>query len=264
MKRKGRIEVILKILTDYPGQVFTLNYFSNVLGAAKSSISEDIVILKTVLKELDIGKIETTTGSSGGTALKPYKNKKYTKKFLVNMGNDLKKSSRIIPGGFLYYVDILYNPHKVKDLGEIIAQKFSDDNIDYVMTIETKGIPIALMVANFLNVPLVVARKNNKISEGSLVSVNYVSGSTGELQSMYLTKKAIKRKSKVLIVDDFLKAGGTIKGMIDLVNEFNSKVVGVAVFMEDATQENKLIDNYYSLFKMEIVENKIKIEYQKE
>jgi len=264
MKRNGRIEAILKILTDYPGQVFTLNYFSEMLGAAKSSISEDITILKRVFKDLDIGNIETTTGSYGGTALKPYKNKKYTKKFLMNMANDLKKTSRLIPGGFLYYADILYNPHKVKDLGEIIAQKFSDDNINYVMTIETKGIPIALMVANFLNVPLVIVRKNNKISEGPVVSITYVSGSTGELKSMYLTKKAIKRKSKVLIVDDFLKAGGTINGMINLVNEFDSKVVGVAVFIEDGRQENKLIDDYYSVFKMEIVENKIKINYQKE
>ncbi|MEA3423678.1 MAG: pur operon repressor, partial [Bacillota bacterium] len=253
MKRNMRVGAVLKTLTDYPGQVFTLNYFVEKLNAAKSSISEDIVILKRIFNELDLGKIETITGAAGGVVIKPYLSDENKEKIVLKIIQELKDVNRLIPGGFLYYADILYNPHVVKDLGEIIAQKFSGNEIDYVMTVETKGIPIAMMTANFLNVPLVVTRKDNRVSEGATISINYVSGTTGMLQTMYCAKRSIKVDSKVLIVDDFLKGGGTIRGMMDLVREFDSEVVGKAVFMENVGQKEKMIDDYYSILKMNIV-----------
>ena len=52
--------------------------------------------------------------------------------------------------------------------------------IDAVMTVATKGVPLANAVANVLNVPFVIVRRDLKITEGSTVSVNYVSGSSGD------------------------------------------------------------------------------------
>lgn len=257
MKRNMRVGAVLKTLTDYPGQVFTLNYFVEKLAAAKSSVSEDIVILKRIFNELDLGKIETITGAAGGVVIKPYKSDESKEKIVFKIIQELKDDNRLIPGGFLYYADILYNPHVVKDLGEIIAQRFVENEIDYVMTVETKGIPIAMMTANFLNVPLVVTRKDNRVSEGATISINYVSGTTGKLQTMYCSKRSIKANSKVLIVDDFLKGGGTIRGMMDLVREFDSEVVGKAVFMENVGQKKKMIDDYYSILKMNIINNEV-------
>ncbi len=257
MKRNKRVGAILKTLMDYPSQIFTLNYFSKKLDAAKSSISEDVVILKNILSELDLGNIETITGASGGVVVKPYKSALHKQELVESVANELMKPERIIPGGFIYYTDILYDPHRIKDLGEIVAQEFSNSPIDYVMTVETKGIPLAIMTANFLNVPLVVARKDNRVSEGATISINFVSGTTGKLQTMYCSKRSITKESKVLIVDDFLKAGGTVRGMMDLVREFDSEVVGVAVFMENISQPKKIVKDYYSLLKMEMREDGI-------
>ncbi len=43
-----------------------------------------------------------------------------------------------------------------------------------------------------------------------------------------------KAKAGVLIVDDFLKGGGTINGMVSLLAEFDSELAGVAVFADNA------------------------------
>lgn len=259
MKRNKRIGVILKTLLDYPNRVFTLNHFSQQLNAAKSSISEDIVILKSILTELDLGRIETITGASGGVVIKPYKSPEAIKSLLAEISEDLMEPGRMIPGGFLYYTDILYDPHRMKDLGESIAQHFSHHAIDYVMTVETKGIPLAIMTAKYLNVPLVVARKDNRVSEGATISINFVSGSTGKLQTMYCSKRAIQPRSNVLIVDDFLRAGGTVRGMSDLVREFDSNVVGVAVFMENTGIEKKMVTDYFALLKMAFTEEGVQV-----
>ena len=66
-----------------------------------------------------------------------------------------------------------------------------------------------------------------KITEGSTVSVNYVSGSSGDrIEKMFLSKRSLKAGSR-LIVDDFLKrGGGTVNGMISLLREFDSELAG--------------------------------------
>ena len=88
-----------------------------------------------------------------------------------------------------------------------------DQKIDAVMTVATKGVPLANAVANVLNVPFVIVRRDLKITEGSTVSVNYVSGSSGDrIEKMFLSKRSLKAGSRVLIVDDFLKGGGTVNG----------------------------------------------------
>ena len=76
--------------------------------------------------------------------------------------------------------------------------------------------------------PRFIVRRDLKITEGSTVSVNYVSGSSGDrIEKMFLSKRSVKTGSRVLIVDDFLKGGGTITGMISLLSEFDSELAGV-------------------------------------
>ena len=58
------------------------------------------------------------------------------------------------------------------------------------MTVETKGIsPWGLSAAKAFNIPMVMARKEARITEGPAVSISYLSGSTKKIQSMSLPKK---------------------------------------------------------------------------
>ena len=60
----------------------------------------------------------------------------------------------------------------------------------------TKGISLANAVANILNLPVVVIRKDNKVTEGSTVSINYVSGSSRKIETMVLSRENFSRKFK--------------------------------------------------------------------
>src|SRR3712207_7701540 len=50
-----------------------------------------------------------------------------------------------------------------------------------------------------------------------------------------------------IIIDDFMRGGGTIKGMTELMKEFNTEVVGTGVFISTIRPEEKLVNNYISL-----------------
>ena len=240
--------VISNYLINHPYQLTSLNTFAEKYESAKSSISEDIVIIKRAFEEIEIGTIETITGAGGGVVFTPSISEKEAKAIVQDLRDQLSESNRILPGGYIYLSDLLSTPSILNNIGRIIAKAFKDQKIDAVMTVATKGVPLANAVANVLNVPFVIVRRDLKITEGS--TVNYVSGSSGDrIEKMFLSKRSLKAGSRVLIVDDFLKGGGTVNGMISLLSEFDSELAGVAVFADNA-QANRDHLEYKSLLKV--------------
>ena len=102
-------------------------------------------------------------------------------------------------------------------------------------------------VAKMLGVNLIIVRRGNKVTEGPTVSINYVSGSSNRIQTMSLSKKSIKKNSKCIFIDDFMKAGGTAIGIIDLLKEFDSNLVGIGVLIDNVSTIKKLREKYVSI-----------------
>ena len=262
LRRSDRMVVISNYLLNHPYELTSLNTFAEKYESAKSSISEDIVIIKRAFEEIEIGTIETITGAGGGVIFTPSISDKETKTIVEKLRDQLSESDRILPGGYIYLSDLLSTPSILNSIGRIIAKAFRGQKIDAVMTVATKGVPLANAVANTLNVPFVIVRRDLKITEGSTVSVNYVSGSSDRIEKMFLSKRSLKAGSRVLIVDDFLKGGGTINGMISLLTEFESELAGVAVFADNAQEKRDQLA-YKSLLKVtniDVKENKIDVE----
>ena len=252
IRRNERMSAMMKILTDAPNRIFTLSHFCELFGAAKSTMSEDIDILRDVVAQFGLGELETVTGAAGGVRYRPVVRSEAAHTYISSLCENLSGAARVLPGGFLYYSDILSTPSIVRRMAEIIATEYYSAAPDFVLTMETKGIPVALSTANALGVPLVIARRSSKVYEGSAVNINYVSGSSGRIETMSLSRRAVKEGQRALIVDDFLKGGGTAKGMVDLMREFNVEVVGMAFVMETAKPVKKRIAGEKSLMILEI------------
>ena len=252
IRRNERMSAMMKILADTPNHIFTLSYFCEMFGAAKSTMSEDIDILRNVVKTFGLGELETVTGAAGGVRYRTRVSRKDAREYVQSLCEELSGTQRVLPGGFLYYSDILSNPEIVRRMGNILATVYYDAAPDFVLTMETKGIPVALATANALGVPLVIARRSSKVYEGSAVNINYVSGSSRTIETMSLSRRAVREGQKALIVDDFLKGGGTAKGMVDLMHEFSVTVVGMAFVMSTAAPEKKRVSGERSLMVLDI------------
>lgn len=161
IKRNERIGAMVKILCSHPNRIFTLNSFSEMFQAAKSTISDDVDIIKDFLNKFQLGDIETVVGAAGGVRFLPRLFEKDFD-FIQDICHKLSVADRILPGGFLYTSDIFFMPDVVQKFGEMLATQFQHTNPDFVITVETKGIPIALMTARALNCPVVLARRKVK------------------------------------------------------------------------------------------------------
>jgi Acetyl-CoA hydrolase len=204
MKRNERIGAIILTLSESPSKVFSLQQFCDAFGVAKSSISEDIAIASEAVKATGSGYIETIPGAKGGVRFIPDIQDDELEKLQIEFCDRISDSSRILGGGFLYTSDIMFDTDLVSRLARIFVRKFKYCGANYVATVETKGIILASMVARQLDLPLVIIRREAKVSEGSTVSINYFSGSYDRVQKMSIAKRAVEPGSSALIIDDFM------------------------------------------------------------
>ncbi|MBU8908425.1 pur operon repressor [Desertibacillus haloalkaliphilus] len=258
LRRSGRLVDMTNYLLQHPHTLISLSYFSERYQSAKSSISEDLAIVKEIFESQSIGSLLTIPGASGGVKYIPMVNQDEAKQMIDQLCEKVEEPNRLLPGGYLYMMDILGNPRLMNQIGRLFAALFSHKKIDAVMTVATKGIPIAYAVGSYLDVPVSIVRRDHRVTEGSMVSINYVSGSSKRIQTMSLARRSLKPGSNVLIIDDFMKAGGTIRGMIDLLEEIQADVVGIGVLVESVDVEERLIDDYISITRLADVNSKEK------
>lgn len=253
LDKNKRMGAMVKILADNPSRLYNLGFFCDLFSIAKSTVSEDIADLTEAFEQYSLGQIETVAGASGGVRYRPKLSSKAVSSFVTELCTELSSPERVLPGGFIYMADLLNMPECVQKIGEIMACAFEDAQPDFVITVETKGIPIALMTARALDCPLVIARRNNEVTEGSAVNINYVSASSRRLQTMSLSRRSVKLGQRGLIIDDFMKGGGTARGMLELLSEFNIESAGVGVVIATSTPSEKLVKDYKALIELQSV-----------
>lgn len=250
MRRADRLIRVTKQLLTRPGQAVSLSELAPKMEAAKSSISEDVAQIRSVLEQDYEGTVQTIPGPSGGVRYLPALSLAERAAFAQQMVTTLTDPSRMLAGGFVYMSDLIGDPLVLHHVGLLFAEAFVTKSVNVVVTVETKGIPLATATARYLNVPLVVVRREHRVTDGPVVSVHYVSGSSRRIQTMSISKRAMPEQARALVVDDFMKAGATAKAVVQLLAEFRATVVGTAVFTATADPAIKLVDTYTALFEV--------------
>ena len=254
LKRSERIVVMTEYLLKNTNKLIPLTYFVSKFNQAKSSISEDIHIIKNGFKEENIGEVRTLAGVSGGVIFTPTLVEEDAKEILDGFLEKISGGNRLLAGGYIFMSDIIGDPSLMNKLARVVATVYKNKEVDAVVTVATKGIPVAYAIASILNKPVIIIRRDNKVTEGTTVAINYVSGSTKKIETMILSKRSLNTGSKVLLVDDFMRGGGVLTGMESLMNEFDVDVVGKVIITQcfDSSREHE--DDYLYLSKIENID----------
>ena len=254
MKKPVRVAAMVKILSDHPGRLYSTSYFCERFGVAKSTVSEDTALAASAMRETGSGCIETLPGAGGGIRYVPHITDAQCRTVQEALCRRLQEPSRLMGGGILYVADIVYDPSLAADIARVFARRFRDTGASFVATIETKGIPLAFLTAHYMGIPLAVVRRRHQISEGPTMSINYFSASTEKMQQMSLSKKAVTPGSHAVIIDDFMRVGGSIRGIAELLSEFDIQVSGIGVAVSTAQPAAKKIHTYTSLVTLQGVD----------
>ncbi len=238
-------------LVSRPGARWSLRELAAGSGVARSTVSEDLDTIRHALVQSGSGRLVTSSGPHGGVRYLPLCTGARLQHVVRSLAETLARPDRVLPGSFLFMTDILFSPEWSRQIGECFAAAFAEARAEVIVTVETKGIPIALMTARALGCPLVLLRRDARVTEGSAVSINYVSGSSQRIQSMSVPRRSLVPGSRALIIDDFMKAGGTARGMVDLLGEVGALPVGIGVVVATTQPAVKKVQEYRSLLILE-------------
>ncbi len=229
VRRSERLAAITRTLVGEPNRVFPLAEFCGVFDAAKSTISEDLDIIRGTMDRFALGSLETMPGATGGVRYRPMVDREAGYAQVRALCERLGGPGRVLPGELLYLADVIADPMVIGQMGNILASEFAQSAPDFVLTMETQGIPLAMMTAHALHVPVIIARRSSKAYEGPAVHITYLAGT--QFKTMSLARRLVRPGQRALLVDDVLRSGGTVSGMLDLMREFAADVVATAVLV---------------------------------
>jgi adenine phosphoribosyltransferase len=148
---------------------------------------------------------------------------------------ELRARIREIPDfpkpGILFYdiTTLLKDRVAYRESIDLMLAPWREDKVDLVVGMESRGFIFSASMAYLLNAGLVPVRKLGKLP-AETISVEYALeyGSN----TLEIHRDAIQPGQRVLIVDDLLATGGTVRGTIDLVDRLKGEVVGLGFLVE--------------------------------
>jgi len=140
---------------------------------------------------------------------------------------DLDGAIRKVPDfpkpGILFYdiTSILTNPEAFSYCLNTMVEDYKDKGIDAVAAVEARGFIFGAPLAEKLGIPLILVRKKGKLPGETLTTSYDLEYGSAEIQ---IHKADVAPGSNVLIIDDLVATGGTLKAAAELIVEAGGKV----------------------------------------
>jgi xanthine phosphoribosyltransferase len=134
------------------------------------------------------------------------------------------------------FVNHQIDPALTTQMGVEFAQRFARAGVDgltKVITAEVSGIAPALATAQALDVPLVYARKHRPITmpDGFFLA-EAPSHTKGGVVQLMISPQYLGVGDRVLLIDDFLATGETIRALVGLVQQSGATLCGIGCVIE--------------------------------
>lgn len=127
---------------------------------------------------------------------------------------------------------VLQYPKYLSMFGEILSNHFSHLDIDKVISPAIGGIVLGTEVGRQLNKKTIFSER----SEGNM-----------KLRRGF----NINKNENILIIEDVLSTGGSIKEVIDLISQYKGNVVGVGVIVDRSLSPVFIHENFFSITSQE-------------
>jgi len=165
---------------------------------------------------------------------------------------DLKSKVRRVPQfkGVVFWdiTPLLKDKDSLRECVKRLADHFRSKSVDLVVSSEARGFIIGAAVAYELGAGFIPIRKKGKLPF-KCVDLTYTK--EYESDTIEIHEDAIESGKRILIIDDLLATGGTMKANIELVEKLGGNVVGLGFLIELCYLEGrKLIGNKYNMYSL--------------
>ena len=150
------------------------------------------------------------------------------------------EEGRVLPGNVLKvdsFVNHKIDPAFFMKIAEEFKKRFSDLEIDKILTVEVSGIAIAFAVGLLMDKEVIFAKKNISKTLGDDVYKSSVYSYTkGVTYDIMVSKNYLNKGDKVLVIDDFLANGKALEGVYDILEQAGAQVESTGILIEKGFQ----------------------------
>jgi adenine phosphoribosyltransferase len=130
---------------------------------------------------------------------------------------------------FKDFTPLLADPRGLALAVELMANPYRGSNVELVAGAESRGFIFGTAIAQALSAGFVPIRKKNKLPR-RVRGVDY--GLEYGSDRVEIHEDAVAKGHRVLVVDDLLATGGTLRACCDLLAQAGANIVGITVLME--------------------------------
>jgi len=131
---------------------------------------------------------------------------------------------------------LLSNAEALKVVVEQLASQFKDRGIDAVAAAEARGFLFGTPLALALNVGFIPIRKPGKLPYKTVTQQYALEYGSDQVE---MHSDAVKPGQRILLMDDVLATGGTMRACCDLIIQAGAEVVACAFVVELAFLEGR-------------------------
>jgi adenine phosphoribosyltransferase len=143
-----------------------------------------------------------------------------------NLDGAIRKIPDFPKKGILFYdiTSILVNPEAYRFCVDAMVNLYKDERLDAVAAIESRGFLFASPFCDRLGLPLLLVRKKGKLPGRTVGKKYQLEYGEAEIE---MHADDIPRGGRVLIVDDLIATGGTVRAAAELIEGGGAFAVGV-------------------------------------
>ena len=143
-----------------------------------------------------------------------------------NLDTAVRKIHDFPRAGILFYdiTSILTDPVAFRYCIDQMCEIYKDEKVDAIACVEARGFVFAAPFAYKLGIPLILVRKKGKLP-GKTRERKYNLEYGQDFVSIH--ESDVKEGQKILIADDLIATGGTIRAAADLIEEMGGEVMGI-------------------------------------
>ncbi|MEM2677562.1 MAG: phosphoribosyltransferase family protein [Thermofilaceae archaeon] len=120
---------------------------------------------------------------------------------------------------------LAFDPSAVKLAAYDCLMRYAGHRVTKVLTAGVNGVPLAATISQIHSCPLVVAKDHMDVDVREYIQVLQRAGE--RLLPLYVPKDALRRQDAVLIVDDAVRTGGTVRMLAEVCDVAGAEVAGV-------------------------------------
>jgi adenine/guanine phosphoribosyltransferase-like PRPP-binding protein len=149
----------------------------------------------------------------------------------LDLAEEVQRRLKFDRIGYFDNTGLLGDTLLLRHVARFVAQTFAKDGVTKVLTAASDGVPPSSLIANELEVDLVVAKRVREVGVQEFVEETYIPSYSGVRMSLYIPRYSFSKKDRVLVVDDVVRSGETQRALINIVKKAGARVIGLFILV---------------------------------